>query len=288
MTSQQITLPILHAGSLGKVGKAVNELFKELHPEVNIEAQPAGSADAVRKITRGEANCGIIASADYQLIEKLMFPDFADWYLIFAANQMVLRYTDKTPYHEQVNSQNWYQIFLRDGVNFWRFDADGDPGGYRALMVMQLAEKHYGKPGLYKTLMESPNNRLLTKDTFPQMASGYSFGYGLSTGGPFKTLALPDEINLSNNILKDFYRQANVKISGNQSKDIVVLQGSPIYFGLTVPKGFKNKDVAIAWINLLFSQRGRNILEQSSMAPVKPIITNNVAKVPEALRKYLS
>jgi molybdate/tungstate transport system substrate-binding protein len=286
MTSQKITLPILHAGSLGNVVKAVNGLFQELYPDVNIEAQPAGSADAVRKITRGEADCGIIASADYHLIEKLMFPGFADWYLIFASNQMVLRYTDKTPFHEEVNSRNWYEILLRDGVNFWRFDADGDPGGYRALMVMQLAENYYGKPGLYKTLMDSPNNRLLTKDTFPLMASGYSFGYGLSTGGPFSTLALPGEINLSKNTLQEFYRQASVKISGNQPGETVVLSGSPIFFGLTIPRGFKNKDVAVAWISLLFSQKGRDILQQSGMSPIKPILTNDISKVPDTLQKY--
>ncbi len=277
-------LMILHAGSLGGVIKSINILFKEAHPEVEIQAEPAGSADAVRSITRGEKDCSIMASADYNLIEKLMCPDYADWYLIFASNQMVLRYSDKSPYHEQVNSNNWHEIFLREGVNFWHFDADGDPGGYRALMVMQLAEKYYKVPGLYKKLMDSKNNRLLTRETFPQMALGYSFGYGLSTNGPFKTMALPDEINLSNKAYRDFYRQAEVRISGNKPGETMILHGEPIYFGITIPRTFKNQKLAAEWIRLLLSEKGDEILKQSGMAPVKPTVFSNLHNVPEALR----
>ena len=70
-------LPIFHAGSLSAAFAKVNAEFQKLHPDVEIQSQAAGSVDAVRWVTEQKSPCGILASADYELIPRMMFPDYA-------------------------------------------------------------------------------------------------------------------------------------------------------------------------------------------------------------------
>ena len=146
------TLQIFNAGSLTVPLEQLNEKFVAKYPNVEVLPEAAGSATTIRKVTELGKECGIIASADYSLIPELMYPDYADWYIIFASNQLCLCYTDQSAYADEINSSNWYEILQREGVTYGRSDPDQDPCGYRTLMVWQLAEKHYNATGLYDKL----------------------------------------------------------------------------------------------------------------------------------------
>ena len=77
---QDITvLKIFHAGSLSVPFEELEAKFEELHPDVDVQREPAGSAKCVRKITELDSQADILASADYNLIPKMMMPDFAEW-----------------------------------------------------------------------------------------------------------------------------------------------------------------------------------------------------------------
>jgi molybdate/tungstate transport system substrate-binding protein len=54
------------------------------------------------------SNGSILASADYVLIPDMMIPKHATWYIIFGSSRMVLRYTDRSAYYDEVNEQNWF------------------------------------------------------------------------------------------------------------------------------------------------------------------------------------
>jgi molybdate/tungstate transport system substrate-binding protein len=230
----------------------------------------------------------VLASADYNLIPPLMFPEFADWYIVFASNEFVLRYTGESRYQDRINEKNWFEILQKDGVVFWHPDPGDDPGGYRTLMMMQLAEKHYKLPGLYKKIMGSNRNRLLTASNNKESKLGYTIAYGSSACPEgSRNLHLPDEINLSKEKLKDFYRQAVVKINGINPGEIITLYGEPIRFGITIPKNFPNQDIAIEWLSFLLSNEGAAILERSGFALLKPAVASAYDKIPEALKKYV-
>jgi len=156
MSTPQKRLPIFHAGALTATIARINAEFNKKHTDVEILPEPAGSADAVRRITEQKRECGILISADYNLISKMMFPEFADWYIIFASDEIVLCYSDISKYHDEINPSNWHEIFRRDGVTYGLHDPQLDPGGYRVLMVWQLAERFYRIPGLYQRLFNSP------------------------------------------------------------------------------------------------------------------------------------
>ena len=290
-TIQTTKLPIFHAGSLTATFARVNAEFKKLHPEVELVSEPAGSADAVRRVTAQKRECGILASADYKLIPEMMFPDFAEWYIIFASEQIVLCYGDKSKYHGEINAGNWYEILQREGVTYALHDPDQDPGGYWALIVWQLAEKYYQIPGLYQKLSSSSGYKILPGNLIALCESGqidYTFAYrAVAIQNHAKYITLPDNINLAKREFEDFYHQAQVKIRGNKPGETVTLRGEPVLFALTIPKNFPDQTLAASWVAFLLGRQGTEIMESMGMKPQRPAITNDVGKLPGILADHV-
>jgi molybdate/tungstate transport system substrate-binding protein len=287
------TLQVFHAGSLTVPLAEVNEEFNKLYPEVEVLAEGAGSATTIRKVIELGKECGIIASADYSLIPDLMYPDYADWYIIFATNQMCLTYTDQSKYADEIDSDNWYEILQREGVTYGRSDPDQDPCGYRTLMVWQLAEKHYNASGLHDKLYEAEGDMMRPKsvDLIALLESGdldYAFEYtSVAAQHSLRYVELPPEINLADATLKDFYAEAKVEIAGAEPGEKLVQVGSPIVYGVTIPSNYPHKELPIAWLEVLLGNVGTGIMEKNGQPPVTPAPTDNKAAVPEELHKYL-
>jgi molybdate/tungstate transport system substrate-binding protein len=287
------TLQIFNAGSLTVPLEQINEEFNKLYPNVEILAEAAGSATTIRKVTELGKECGVIASADYALIPELMFPDYADWYIIFATNQMCLTYTDDSQFGDEINGENWYEILQREGVTYGRSDPDQDPCGYRTLMVWQLAEIHYGVPGLYDSLYSAAGDTMRPKsvDLIALLESGdldYAFEYtSVAAQHSLNYVELPPEINLADARQKDFYAQAVVEIAGTEPGTTITVTGAPVVYGVTIPKNFPRMDIAIAWVEFLLGPQGIAIMEANGQPPVVPAQTNDVNLLPEALRKYV-
>ena len=134
----------------------MEKIFEEKHPNVDVQREAAGSAATIRKITDLHKEADVVASADYTLINSMMIDSdtqYADWNIRFATNQLVLCYTDQSRFAGEVTGRNWYDILCRKGVVWGHSDPNLDPCGYRAVMVLQLAEKFYQKDGLYDRLI---------------------------------------------------------------------------------------------------------------------------------------
>jgi len=209
-------LQIFHAGSLTIPFAQISEEFNKLYPNVEILLEGAGSQTTIRKVTELHKECGVIGSADYTIIPQLMFPEYADWYIIFATNQMCIAYTDKSQFNDEINEDNWYEILQRDGVKYGRSDPDQDPCGYRTLMVWQLAEAHYGASGLYDKLLGAEGDVMRPKSValIALLESGdldYAFEYSsVAAQHNLNYVVLPLEINLSSEGFNDFYATAQV------------------------------------------------------------------------------
>ncbi len=287
------TLQIFHAGSLTVPLAQINDEFNKLYPDVEILSEAAGSATTIRKVTELGKECGVVASADYALIPELMFPDYADWYIIFATNQMCLTYTDDSQFADEITSDNWYEILQREGVTYGRSDPDQDPCGYRTLMVWQLAEIHYGVPGLYDSLYGTADDMMRPKsvDLIALLESGdldYAFEYtSVAAQHNLNYVELPPEINLADAALKDFYAQAVVEIAGTEPGTTITVTGAPVVYGVTIPKDFPRMDIAIAWIKFLLGPEGVAIMAANGQPPVQPAQTNDVNMLPEALKEYV-
>ncbi|MDY6952286.1 MAG: substrate-binding domain-containing protein, partial [Thermodesulfobacteriota bacterium] len=123
-------LALFHAGSLSVPFAEMEKTFEAKYPKVDLLREASGSQKAARKISDLKKPCDIMASADYRVIDKLLIPDLADWNIRFATNQLVLCYTDKSKYSDEVNADNWYQVLQRKGVVWGHSDPNLDPCGY--------------------------------------------------------------------------------------------------------------------------------------------------------------
>jgi molybdate/tungstate transport system substrate-binding protein len=144
------TLAIFHAGSLAVPFADLADEFEGLNPEVDVVLTSGGSAtlinNAIAQVDAGESPPDIIASADYKLIpDKMYAGSYADWYIAFATNAVVLCYRDNAPGSDNITSGNrtWYDVLRNDAVSYGHSDPDQDPCGYRTLMVVQLAQAYY-------------------------------------------------------------------------------------------------------------------------------------------------
>ncbi len=286
-------LTIYHAGSLAAPFADAAKTFNNVYPGVKIERAALGSRSAIRQITELGKRADILASSDYTLITEMMFPQFADWYIIFAYNRMVICYTNQSKFKDEIDKMNWFEILVRDGVRYGHSDPNQDPCGYRTLMLWQLAEKYYNSAGLYQSLNIANTRKKVIRpkevDLIPLLKSGdldYAFGYfSLAKQHGLKYVELPVEIDLSEFKLKDFYATARVKIVGNEPGTTTVIKGGPVAYGLTIPQNAPRPDLAVVFLKFLFSKDGQLILEKNYQMAAIPPITNDKNKLPAELKE---
>ncbi len=283
-------LIIFHAGSLTVPIDELTTAFQAKHPDVTFETEASGSNAAARKISELGREADLMMSADYTVIDKLLIPEFADWNVRFARNTMVVAYTDQSEYADEIDADNWYEVLTREGVIYGHSEPDADPCGYRTLLVWQLAEKHYDVPGLYEELDEKcpPENvRPKSVELIVLLESGdmdYAFEYrSVAVQHGLKFVELPDEINLSMVEHADFYSQASVEIAGKEPGETMTMVGTPIVYGVTIPKNAPSPDLAIEFVKFLLGPEGQAIMEEQGQPPIVPPVAADVESLPDAL-----
>src|SRR3954453_10863144 len=198
-------LVVFNAGSLAKPFPDLLQAFRSRHPSVQPAQENSGSVEAARKLTELGKIPDVLGVADYGVIAKLLIPRYAGWYAIFARNAMVIIYSDQSAGAKEINGQNWWHVLLRPGVHSGHSNPALDPNGYRTLMVFQLAEKFYHRPGLAAKLDHAvPPSNLRPKeaDLTALVQSGeldYAWSYvSIAKTAGLRYVDLPPEVNLSN------------------------------------------------------------------------------------------
>ena len=274
-------LVIFHAGSLAVPLDELGKAFQAEHPGVTFEMEASGSSAAARKISELGREADLMISADYVVIDELLVPEFAEWNIQFARNTMVIAYNDASQYADEINGDNWYEILSREGVIYGHSDPDADPCGYRTLMTWQLAEEFYGVEGLYRTLDEGcpPENvRPKSVELIALLESGdmdYAFEYqSVAVQHGLKFVALPDEINLSMVEHADFYSKAAVDIAGAEPGTKMTMTGSPIVYGVTIPKNAPSPELALAFVEFLLGPEGQAVMDGQGQPPIVPAVAS--------------
>ena len=290
MQTQTTGLVILHAGSLAVPFSNLKEIFMQQNPNVNVILEGHGSVTCARLIIEGNRTADILAVADYNVIKEYIFPaNFSDWYIIFARNEMVIAYTSKSRYADEINSTNWYEILNRTDVKYGHSDPNQDPCGYRTLMVWMLADIYYNK-SVYESLNQNTTRRIIRPKSVELIAlleSGeldYAFEYrSVAVQHNLSYVELPPEINLGYWDKADIYAKVNVTLS-----DGTTIVGQPILYGITIPKNAPHADLAVKFIQLLLSEAGQEVFENAGQPPIYPALTNNVTKVPPELQNNVT
>ncbi len=271
-------LIVFNAGSLAApFRQALNE-FRQRYPAIAPRQESSGSLEAARKLTELGRIPDLLGVADSAVIPSLLIPAHATWYVTFARNAMVLIYTDRSTGANEINGANWWQMLLRPGVRTGRSDPALDPNGYRALFVTQLAERHYGQPGLGTRLLAAMPPRYMRPkeaDLVALVQAGeidYAWSYrsiGLTTG--LRAVSLPPEVDLSDPDRAKEYAFASTRLPGTTraARDSVVMTGAPIVYALTIPEQAPNPVAARAFARFLLSADGQAIFLRHGFLPME-------------------
>uniref|UniRef100_D7DV05 Extracellular solute-binding protein family 1 n=1 Tax=Methanococcus voltae (strain ATCC BAA-1334 / A3) TaxID=456320 RepID=D7DV05_METV3 len=291
---------IFHAGSLAVPFEEYEKAFEEKYPNTDVQRESAGSVACVRNIVELHKKADVLGSADYSLIPKMMYPDYADWYLMVAKNEIVIAYTNKSKYTDEITTDNWYEIFQKDDVKYGFSSANDDPCGYRSQMVIKLAEKTYNDSTIYENLImknsnfevvenadgsfliESPAEitvntdkifmRSKEVDLLGPLESGaydYLFIYkSVANQHNLEYIELPADINLGAYDKAENYGRASLLIE-SQNKTIAA---APIVYGVTVPTNAENKAAGVAFVKFILENP--QIFENAGQPVIKPAIGN--------------
>jgi len=158
---------VFHAGSLSVPFAAIESAFESKYPEYDVLREAYGSRTAARNITELKKPCDVIATADYKVIDELLIESGnATYNALFATNSMVIMYTPKSKFANEINNQNWFNVIQRAGVNYGHSDPNADPAGYRTMLVWKLSELFYKKQGLFDSLVKNrPIKNIRPKET---------------------------------------------------------------------------------------------------------------------------
>jgi molybdate/tungstate transport system substrate-binding protein len=269
---------IFHAGSLTVPFAEMEKAFEAKYPDLDVMREAGGSTQMARMISELNKPADIMASADFTVIDKVLIPAKADWNIRFASNQLVLCYTDKSRFANEVNADNWYEILSRPGVIWGHSDPNLDPCGYRSLMVLQLAEKYYQQPGLYDRLIANrpkENIRPKSVELVSLLKTGnmdYAWEYlSVAVQHELKYVKMPDKINLGNYQEDEFYAQAKVKVTGNQPGTWITQTGISCTYGVTIVRDCPNPKGAVLFLQyLLDPDGGLKILKDMGQPPFIP------------------
>lgn len=304
---------VFHAGSLSQPFERIDEENNSF----NLQREPSGSVEVMRKVTELGKKPDIVAVSDYSLIQDYLIPEYTDWYVQFARNEIVIAYTSESAYSSEIDENNWFKILGRSGVKFAFGDPNADPGGYRAMMTIQLAEDRYDNSRIFddliatNTAMESPTleNGVYTLEAIPleelrpntskvQVGSmevavipaleegsvDYMFNYrSIAKQHNFQFVELPSEINLSKVKYAENYARARVKLSDGKLKS-----GKPIVYGVTMLRNAEHKRNSIKFLRYLLSSGGLGVLEDAGQPPIDPPLANSLDNVPSEIRDLVS
>ncbi|MCX7876109.1 MAG: extracellular solute-binding protein [Melioribacteraceae bacterium] len=291
--AQNNKLIIFHAGSFSLTMNKIIEEFKKENPNVKFEREIAGSRECARKITELNKNCDVFVSSDYLVIEQLLFPQYADWYLKFANNEIVIAYNTKSKKAKEINSNNWWKVLLDKNITIGRSDPNSDPCGYRTVITLKLAEKYYAKKNLAQPIILKNNELIRPKeiDLISLLDLGevdYIFIYrSVAEQLKLNYLQLPKEINLSDEKLNDYYKSVSLELSGKNSNNKIIQFGEAISYGVTIPKNSLNKNLAIKFLEFMLEKnKGIKIIEKYGQKSTIPSNCVQFEKLPNELKKF--
>ena len=297
---------VYHAGSLNAAFNNLSAAFTA-KTGIPVEHRGFGAVEAARRATVGGEPVDVYATVDHSNIDLFLKPDWADYSIRFATGAEVLAYTTESRLAGSIADPNgpafdppssipdaapdWRAILLADSVRIGGSDPNVDPGGYRALMVMQLAERLYGIPGggFQKKYAITRAGQQLGTDY------DYSFYYEHSarnakTNPNYRYVRLPDAVDLSDPANENHYNRAGLVISGLAPGDPpATVRGTAIVFGVTVLKRAPHPREAVSFLEFMFSAEGMALQKAAGIDPIAPVASPKDAEVlPVPLRNMVT
>lgn len=256
----------MNAASITRPVRAVLDSFAA-RTGARYALEPGASLEVARRITELHRTPDVVLLADPGVFPQLLMPRVTTWYALFARNRIVLAYTAGSRGAAVITGENWRSVITQPGVEVGRADPNTDPSGYRALLAMQLAERHYREPGLFARLLAAAPVRNVRPREAEQVALlqthelDYIWTYqNLAENDGLKFVKLADAIDLGDPADSAAYSQASTRVLGAHPGDTLIMRGAPILFALAIPAQAANRALAERFVTYMLSDEGRRIM----------------------------
>jgi molybdate/tungstate transport system substrate-binding protein len=290
-SGQPTTLRVLHAGALTRlIERGIGPAF-ERETGIRVVSERGHSVALAAAIRAGEKTGDVYMSADASVNATLMGEengDLARWFVAFAGNAIVLAYSLASAHaadfeRARQGAMPWYEVLTMPGVRLVRNDPNDDPGGYYALFVCQLAEAHYGIPGLaYRILGDPTNPAQVAQPDFGRLARGEVDAFLVYRTGAIDSalpyIDLPDAINLSDPTRAEEYARAEYTTTAG-----LRLRGVPIRFTATVLTRAPQPDAATRFLAFLLLPAGQEYVGGYHFLPSPARVGGDAAAMPREL-----
>lgn len=278
-----------------------------------------GSLAGARQIALTRGTYSLFLSVDPAVIQAVLYPDLADWYIALARDRMVLGYSTHSSdaallagWSAQISADLGAgdpggalnltravldHVFAGNGT-FGVSDPNTDPEGYRLLMELQLAGiLFYGDAGHYTALLAAAQQagRVVTVGAgsalFSYVQSGqvdYDLALYLSAaeGASIPFVRLAPQVDLGDVNESAFYARASVNVTA--SGGTTTLHGAPIVLAATIPTDAPLPADAARIILYLLSPAGQARMSGMSIVPVSPaLFYGNAAGLEPTLKDVL-
>src|SRR6266566_3537799 len=178
--------PALHVALAGTMEQVISRQIGPAFTAAtgyNLDVTRAPSVALANRIAVGELKPDVYISSDANVMELVMGPainDRAHWYLPILRSRTVILHSPQSRFNSDFELVRegklpWYEVMQRPGLVLKRPNPVVDSGGYRAIFVFDLAERHYKIPDLKRKVIGTDNNESQYWDRFeyyPLMRAG--------------------------------------------------------------------------------------------------------------------
>lgn len=248
---------------------------------------------------------------------------YADWHIRFASNRLALAYHPESKYGNEINADNWTEVISRPDVKIGIADPRFDASGYRALMAFGLAEIADQNYGLFDPMFKDqftfpvtifrgdemttvtvpeiletkPESHIVIRGASIQLIAllesgdlDYAFEYeSVIQQHNLKMLSLPDEVNLGEADLNDFYQQVQVNLDFQRFSTVKPqFRGEHIGYGVTIPASAEHPEEAAQFIAFLLSDEGRSLMEADHHPMFQKFIADGYENLPSVLQALMT
>ncbi|MGM0622578.1 MAG: tungstate ABC transporter substrate-binding protein WtpA [Campylobacterota bacterium] len=290
---------VFHAGSLAVPFANLAQAFEKKYPHYAIKREVSGSVVAARKVTELGRAVDIVASADYEVIDRMLIPKHAKFNAYFATNEMVLAYTPSSAYAAQIDSDNWIDILLKKDVKVGHANPNLDPCGYRTMLSVKLAEKFYQKDDLFTQLFgygkhykvgDEKRSKVVVRPKETDLlallqinAIDYLFIYkSVAKQHGLEYVQFPPQISLGDVAYASEYATVSFDIAANGPNSFVTQAATPMVYALTIVQNAKsprNEKGAVKFVEFVLSKQGLQIVKQSAQTPIEPPVVKGDATI---------
>jgi len=305
------TLSILGAGTLDTIfPQLANELVNET-PGISAPAATQtyeGSLDVTTAITATHAPADVAAVADFRLIPSLLESTYAGYEVVFGATPEVLVYNPSLPAFDGINTSNWAEKLINDVTTpgnkpmaIW--NASTDPNGYNEIFSLELqgmlynssASSYYNQ--LYTGGASSPAAGISGRTIIEhesQAATLFNTGvvsalityksYAVVNGLTYLPLNPIVGLAANNSTALADYATLSTTLYGGSPGTFTTVHPAPVLFAVCVPSTAPNPALGAAFIHLLLSPQGGDILSKGgAFSPIFPGWVDHESEVPSVL-----